>query len=338
MAFSKQTITAASLFMLLFIFAGRPAVAQYAVLKGDEPRIRAILYYQENPRALIYYNDRRFHAIPQTRLDDEWYVEEIRRESILFKRTSTHSFAEIYLNAPQKAKFHKDWSFYGHPIALWEAIELLAHGFGYQALMHFQAGGAVVPGNHGDTLAKLLKKILPPHHRFAFEGPVLMVLPVQPSGEEWTEVLERMKLCVPDRLSLRYPGLNKPGVILSRGDDIQFILRKIALGGKVPIQFPRDLHFPVYASFRNVPFAQMLVKILYLNQCILIEREEGLEVTPWPRQILQRRPYADFPLIRAIPSEPQEGSGPYPPPEVREHTLNHPVIQQNQVSSGNDSY
>jgi len=314
--------------LILIALAVLPARAQYAVLKGDEPRIRAILYTKENPRALIYHNSQRFHALPQTRLDDEWYVDEIRRESVLFKRTSTRSFAEIYLNAPQKAKFHKDWSFYGHPIALWEAIELLAHGFGYQAIMHFQAGGAVVPGNHGDTVQKLLKKILPPHHRFAFAGPILMVLPVQPSGEEWTEVLERMKLCVPERLSLRYPGLNKPGIIISRGDDIQFILRKISLGGKVPIQFPRDLHFPVYASFRHIPFAQMLVKILYLNQCILIEREEGLEVTPWPRQILQRRPYADFPLIKALPSEPQEGSGPMPPPLAREHLLNHPVVQQ----------
>ncbi|HNX74073.1 MAG TPA: hypothetical protein PLM07_00805 [Candidatus Rifleibacterium sp.] len=337
MGFSKLTSPTAALILLLALLSVLPARAQYAVLRGDEPRIRAILYFKENPRALIYYNDQRFHAIPHTRLDDEWYVEEIRRESILFKRTTSHSFAELYLNAPQKAKFHKDWSFYGHPIALWEAVELLAHGFGYQAVMHFQAGGAVVPGSHGDTLGKLLKKILPPHHRFAFEGPVLMVLPVQPSGEEWTEVLERMKLCVPERLSLRYPGLNKPGVILSRGDDIQFILRKIALGGKVPIQFPRDLHFPVYASFRNVPFAQMLVKILYLNQCILIEREEGLEVTPWPRQILQRRPYADFPLIKAMPSEPQQGTGPSAPPQLSEHLLNHPVVQQNRGSYGNDS-
>lgn len=316
--------------LLLFAASALQLSAQYAVLRGDEPRIRAILYHKDNPRALIYYKDQRFHASDQTRLDEEWYVEEIRRESILFKRTSTRSFAEIFLNSPEKARFHREWSFYGHPIALWEALELLAHGFGYQAIMHFQAGGAVVPGNHGNTVSKLLQKVLPPHHRFAFAGPVLMVLPVQPSGEEWTAVLERMNQCTPERLSLRYPGLNKPGIILSRGDDIQFVLRKIALGGKVPIQFPRDLHFPVYASFRNIPFSQMLVKILYLNQCILIEREEGIEVTPWPRQILQRRPYADFPLIKALPSEPQEGSGPFPPPVIKEHLLNHPIVHQNQ--------
>jgi len=306
-----------------------PAQAQYSVIKGDEPRIRAILYHGDNPRALIYYKDQRHHVVDKMRLDEEWYVEQIRRESILFKKSSTQTFAEIYLNPPKRPRNHRDWSFFGHPIALWEATELLAHGFGYQALMHFQAGGAVVPGSHAGNIKSMLRKILPPHHRYAIVGPLLLVLPVQPSGEEWTEVLARMTKCSPGLLTLRYPGLNKAGVIISRGDDIQFILRKISLGGKVPIQFPRDLHFPVYASFRNVPFAQILANTVYLNQCIIIEREEGLEVTPWPRQILQRRPYADYPLLQSLPLEPQAGSGPTPPPVVPEHLLDHPVVYQN---------
>jgi len=308
--------------------------AQYSVIKGDEPRIRAILYHSDNPRALLYYKNQRHHVVGKMRIDDEWLIEEIRRESILFKKSSTKTFAEIYLNAPKRARNHRDWSFFGHPVALWEAIELLAHGFGYHALMHFQAGGPVVPGNHADSLKNMLRKVLPPHHRFAIVGPLLMVLPVQPSGEEWTEVLARINKASPGLLTMRYPGLNKPGVIISRGDDIQFILRKISLGGKVPIQFPRDLHFPVYATFRNVPFAQILANTVYLNQCIIIEREEGLEITPWPRQILQRRPYADYPLLQALPSEPQDGSGPTPPPIVPEHLLDHPVVHQNTGNMG----
>lgn len=326
MACSKSFRLLACILLMLWAL---PVTAQYSVLRGDEPKIRAILYHRDNPRALVYYNSLRFHVTDKMRLDDEWYVEEIRRESILFKRTSTRSFAELYLNLDKRVRFHKDWSFMGHPIALWEAVELLAHGFGHQALMHFQAGGAVVPNYHGDTIQKLLRKALPAHHRFAILGPTLMVLPVKPSGEDWSEVLKRLTLRSADLLSLRYPGLNKPGVLLSKGDDIQFVLRKIALGGRVPIQFPRDLHFPVYASMRNIPFAHILAKVVYLNQCIIIEREEGLEVTPWPRQVLQHRPLADYPKIQAMPFEPQPGSGPQPPPVIPEHLLNHPVARQN---------
>lgn len=314
---------------LIAIFFTSESQAQYSVIKGDEPKIRAILYGKDNPRALIYYKNQRHHVISKMRLDEEWFIEEIRRESILFKKSSTKTFAEIYMNPPKQARRHLDWSFFGHPLALWEAIELLTHGFGYHAVMHFQAGGPVVPGTHANSLKTMLRKVLPPNHRFVIDGPLLMVLPVHPSGEAWTAVIERMKKSSPGLLTLRYPGLNTPGIINSRGDDIQFILRKISLGGNVPIQFPRDLHFPVYATFRNVPFAQILSNIVYLNQCIIIEREEGLEVTPWPRQILQRRPYADYPLIESLPSEPQEGTGPTPPPVIMEHLLDHPFVQQN---------
>lgn len=326
---SSAIILTGFLLIALINASSLPCSAQYSTLQGNEPRIRAILYHKDNPRALIYYKNQKFHAFDKMRLDGEWFVDEIRRESILFKRSSTMSYAEIFLNPPKRPSFHRGWSFFGHPIALWEAIELLAHGFGYQAIMHFQAGGAVVPAHHGGSISKVLKKVLPPHHRFALAGPVLLVLPVKPSGEEWTEVLSRMNLCIPERLSLRYPGLNKAGVLFSRGDDIQFVLKKISLGGKTPIQFPRDLHFPVYASFRGIPFCQILAKVIYLNQCIIIEREEGLEITPWPRQILQQRPFPDFPVIKAYPFEPQQGSGPTPPPTIPEHLYNHPLIQQN---------
>jgi hypothetical protein len=298
--------------LLLFatlLLTAMPALPQFSVRQGDEPSIKAILYHKDNPRALVYHNNRRFHLVDQMRLDNEWYVEEIRRESILFKKTSTRTYAEIFLNPPRKSNFHRGWSFCGHPISLWQAIELLAH--------------------HGGTISKIFEKIIPPHHRFAIEGPMFMVLPVKPAGEEWTEVLHRMKKCNPERLALRYPGLNNAGIIFSRGDDIQFVLRKISLGGKTPIQFPRDLHFPVYCTFRNIPFCKMLASIVYLNQCIIIEREEGLEITPWPRQILQQRPYPDFPLIRVDPYEPQPGTGPTPPPLVPSHLYNHPIVNQN---------
>ncbi len=319
------------LLMLLFLlqFAETALHAYYQKRRGDEPVIKAILYHKDNPRALLLYNQQKFHVCEKMRLDDEWQVDEIRSSSILFKKTSTRSFAEIYLNPPKKTRFHRGWTFFGHPISLWEAVELLAHGFGYQAIMHFQAGGAVVPGNHGGSISRLLQKIMPPHHRFALAGPVLMVLPVKPAGEEWTEVLQRMQKNKPELLSIRYPGLNDSGILFSRGDDIQFVLKKIALGSKTPIQFPRDLHFPVYCSFRDLPFCQILSKIVYLNQCIIIERENGLEISPWPRKVLQKGPWPDLPLIKALPFEPQSGFGPAPPPIIPEHLYNHPLIQQN---------
>ena len=318
---------------LLFCSVTFSAFGQYFAPTGAEPNIRGILYHKKNPRALIYHNGLRYHVTPKMRIDKEWYVDEIRRESILFKRTSDRKFVSIPLSSPKKARFHRGWSFYGQPMALWEAVELLAHGFGYNAVMHFQAGGAVVPGDHGGTISKLLLKVMPPHHRFALAGPVLQVLPVKPAGENWTDVLSRMKLLIPERLALRYPGLNKAGIIHSRGDDIQFVLRKISLGGKTPISFPKDLHFPVYATFRHIPFYQMLAKIVYINQCIIIEREEGLEVTPWPRQILQRRPYPDYPLIKSGPLEPQAGTGPRPPVQMPNHQYSHPIVKQSGTNS-----
>jgi hypothetical protein len=316
------------LLILLLLFSSHSAVGQYSLKTGSEPEIKAILYNKDNPRALIKYVGQKHHAVNGMRLDSEWTVEEIRRESVLFRKSSTNTFAEMVVFPEKRIKYHRNWSFTGQAISLWDAIELLAFGSGYQAIMHFQAGGSVIPAHHGENISTLLSKILPPGHRFALAGPVLIVLPVRPSSEDWAEVLQRMNKESAERLAIRFTGLNESGIVFSRGDDIQFVLRKIALGGKTPIQFPRDLHFPVYCAFRHVPFYQILKKIVYLNQCIIIEREDYLEISPWPRQILPYRPIADYPRIRVNPFEPQAGSGPKPPPLIHEHLRNHPLVYQ----------
>ena len=303
----------AALPTLCFLFIAFAAGAVQIRSQAGDPEVRVILKNDRDSRAWIYYQGQRMHVIPKFRLDAEWAVEDIRRESILFSRTSTHSFVELRLSLEEKPKFHKGWSFLGQPIGLWEAVEMLSQGFGFNAVMNFQAGGSVIPCCHADSLERLLLKTIPAHHRFAFAGPVLIVLPVHPAGENWTTVLNRMKLLDPESLAIRYPGMKKPGSLLSRGDDIQFVLREIALGGEVPLQFPKDLHFPVYASFKEISFFQILAKVVYVNQCFIIEREDGLEIQPYPRQV---QPILSPPapeMITAGPKEPQMGWGPQPP-------------------------
>ncbi|HNW35303.1 MAG TPA: hypothetical protein PKM25_10255 [Candidatus Ozemobacteraceae bacterium] len=278
--------------------------------------MEAILCGPAGARAWIRYNGERFHALAGMRLDPEWRIEEIRRESVLFKRVSDARFVEMPIPMPGRPPYHRGWSFIGLPIGLWEALELLTAGFGYHVVMHFQAGGGVTPCIHGTTLEKMLLKILPRHHRFAFAGSVLLVLPVEAAGEPWTTILDRLKQRDPEELAIRFQGLKKPGSLLSRGDDIQQVLRQIALGGETPMQFPKDLHFPVYASFRQVPFCQILAKIVYLNQCFVIDRTDCLEIMPWPRQIqpLLSPPVPE--LVRVGLQEPQPGFGPTPPEPI----------------------
>ena len=305
-------------FLILFplSFANAHTGPQYRKPEPGEPVVEAILRGPGGGRAWIRYNGERFHALAGMRLDSEWRVEDIRRESVLFKRISNRSFVEMPISMPNKAPYHRDWSFIGLPTGLWEALELLTAGFGYHVVMHFQAGGGVTPFIHGTTLEKMLLKLMPRHHRFAFAGSVLLVLPVEAAGEPWTMILDRLKQRDPEEAAVRFQGLKKPGTLLARGDDIQQVLRQISLGGETPMQFPKDLHFPVYASFRQVPFCQILAKIVYLNQCFIIDRTDCLEIMPWPRQIQPMLSRTAPEFFRVGPQESQPGFVHTPPEQA----------------------
>ncbi len=290
---------------------------QFRRPQPEDPVVETILYGPSEARAWIRHNGERFHALAGTRLDREWRVEEIRRESVLLKRTSTQTFVDMPVSLAKRPPFHKGWSLLGLPNGLWETLELLTAGFGYHVVMHHRADATIAPCIHGTVLEQMLLKIMPRHHRFALAGPLVLVLPVDADGESWTSILTRLQEQRPEKLAEWFRGLNKSGTLLSRGDDIQLVLRRISLGGETAIRFPENLHFSVYASFRNTPFSQILTKIVYLNQCSIIVRTDHLEIAPPSDRVAATNVIPAAPLVSAPDFGPSEPT--YDAPVIEQH-------------------
>ncbi len=297
--------------------------------EGNEPQPRAILWSKDKARALIHYNDEHINVVDGVRIDKEWRVKEIKHESIVFGRVSEKRYIEYYIDPSKRPqKKYGTWSFYGLPITIWQAVQILCDGFEYNAVMHNLCSGAVVPHHNGENFKELLYSLLPQHNSARLDGDTLYIFPTNPPIEKWTDILNRRRKFNHKILSIRFPSLEKEGVITSAGYDIQYILRVISLGGEVPISFPKNLHFNVYANYKKVPFSKILCDIVYTNQCIIIEREDGLEVIPWLEGINQpntnnmvNKDYVplydlnnDFVTSNPMYSDEKSGSGPYPPP------------------------
>lgn len=333
MVLSKSGNTLHRLLLLLALLMAVPGYAQYTdfriieELKGGEPMPRAILWNQKKRTALIHYKDEHMIVHDGFHLDKDWLVKEIRRESIVFGNNLEKRFIELYLDpAKRPNRVHHNWSFYGLPITIWEAMELLADGFNKNVVMHSLCGGAVTPRIHGQSMMEMVNRVIPECHRPRMEGDTLYVFPVETPGESWTNILRRTRRYNYKGLTIRYPDLAEKGTVRYAGEDIQYVLRVISLGGKTPITFPKDLHFSVYACYKNVPFSRILTDIVYSNQCVIVEREWGLEVVPWliraDRSTSEQRVFAS--LQKKVPentytADPEKidqvtGSGPYPPP------------------------
>jgi hypothetical protein len=209
--------------------------------------------------------------------------------------------------------------------------------------------GASVPHITSDNFYEILHSIIPRQNTYRVDGDTLYLFPTNTPYENWKKILNRRRNFNYKALALRYPGLEKEGVVISKGNDIQFVLRVISLGGEVPIKFPKKLHFAVYANFKKVPFYKILSDIVYTNQCVIVERETCLEVVPWVESLVndenldnqENEPVDDFIISEPNNIDIKSGAGPYPPPNsilpeiMTGSTLdisnynNHPVVKQN---------
>ena len=324
-----------SLFLTLIISSNLSA--QYTNFRliepreGDEPQPRAIVWSKDKHEALIHYNDEQIVAVDDVRLDKEWKIKEIKRESIIFGRTSQKRYIEYYVYPSKRPnKRYSSCSFFSLPISLFEALHLLTDAFNYDVVMHNLCGGSVTIQRNEESFHSLLNDIIPAGNFARVENGTLYVIPLNAPNEKSKDIMERRRAFNHKALAIRFPGLDKKGTVFSKGYDIQYILRVIALGGQVPISFPKDLHFTVYANFKKVPFSKILSDIVYANQCIIVEREAGLEIIPWQlnqynaynSSINPNEPLCLPPLnqifVTADPNRIDEksGSGPYPPPLI----------------------
>lgn len=308
----KRLLLVTFMFIVWYVCAFSNVYTHTSNKPSQLPEIKAIFWNNSNNKGLVRINDLLYYVSDKMHVDKEWKVEEIRREKILFFRNSTKTYVEIpvYSIDGGGRKFHRDYSFFGKPISLWEALVLICNSFNYNVSMHYLAGGTVVPNHHGLKIDQFIRKIMPSNHRFFFNNNTLFVLPVKCYTESWSEVRSRVQQFNPISLEKRFIGLKKFGTLISFGDDIQFVLRKISLGGCTPIQFPKDLHFPVYAYFKNVSYSFILSFIVQLNQCIIIERENAIEIRPFIENVYYNNSKT---IIKAEPYEPQQGFGPSPP-------------------------
>lgn len=337
MVYSKLTNLGKVFFTLFFCFLAFPNFGQYTSYRlieprnGDEPQPMAILATARNACALIYYRGQRLNVVKGAKLDEEWKIKEIKRESIVFGKESEKRYLEYYVDpAKRPERSYKWFSFYSIPITVWEAVELIGEGFGKNVVMHNLCSGAVTPKFQGKSMMELIDKTLTSAHRGRLDGDTLYLFPVEPPNETWQQIFNRKKRYNHKALAIRFEGLAKKGFLNSRGYDIQYVLRVISLGGEVPISFPKDMHFAVYANYKNVPFSKILCDVAYTNQCIVVEREFGLEVVPWPGNLEQmnssgasKRTPVPLPYVRGglvttdfSGYDRRSGSGPYPPPLI----------------------
>ncbi len=351
------------MFLCLLCIQPHPAFAQYDNYRliepreGNEPQPLAILWSKDKASALVDYKGEHIKVTDKSRIDEEWVVKEIKRESILFGRTSNKKYIEYYIDSDSRPhKRYRTWSFYSSPITVWEASKMLTEGFEYNCIMHNLCSGAVSLKKNGTSFSDLLNAIITKNNYAKLEKNTLFILPTKLPFEGFKEILKRRKDFNYKALAMRFPGLEKEGTVKSEGYDIQYIMRVISLGGEVPIFFNKNLHFAVYANYKKVPFYKILSDIVYINQCIIVERESGLEIIKWKsdssdekEDIAEKKPILipkkeDYVDIDPNNIDEKSGSGPYPPilstnprraPKLTDEIVvekkwdkNHPVVTQ----------
>ncbi|HNV69773.1 MAG TPA: hypothetical protein PKO06_08755, partial [Candidatus Ozemobacteraceae bacterium] len=138
--------------------------------------------------------------------------------------------------------------------------------------------------NHGIDMNDLLDRCMYPHHRYHGRDGIIYVGPVHVSGMSWKYFLDQVKRFRSQRLARWFPKVEGKGTIVSNGRPLAEVLRDIAWKSGVPIRWDQPVAMPLYCSFKERPWHQILENIILYNGLILAPAQDALVVSgPWPQ-------------------------------------------------------
>jgi hypothetical protein len=264
--------------LVITIFKPMPARAEYGRTTSDMPFINGILFRTGASVANISLNDVVYVVSAQETLEDEWQIEEIRRKSILFHKKSNRAFVEIYLNHPKNLRQTVDTSFIGSNLSLFDALAMVAKSYGIHVVMQGTCYATVSPDIQPSSLQALFKQLVKPPYQTIENHPFYHVVTDKNKYNNLENKSFFHSTYNLESLEALYPGLQNHGTLLANGEDIRQTLSRLAIATNIPILLAENLYFPVFAVFHNVKFSVILEKLLYTNDCNLVEYEKGIEV------------------------------------------------------------
>lgn len=274
----KTILIILTIALVIAIFKPIPAKADYGRLAPDMPQVNGILFRTGAPVANIRLNDVVYVVTPHEILEDQWQIEEIRRKSVLFRKKSDRAFVEVYLDHPKNLRQTIDTSFLGKNLALFDALAMVAKSYGVHVVMQGTCFATVSPSMQPGSLQSLFNQLVKAPYQTIENHPFYHVVTDKKKYNNLENKDYFHSTYNLENLEALYPGLQKHGTLLANGEDIRQTLSRLAVATNIPILLAEKLYFPVFAVFHNVKFSVILEKLLYTNDCNLVEYEKGIEV------------------------------------------------------------
>ncbi len=267
----------------LLLAAGVPIAWGLPVANPDEIEVFGLVSLGEDGAAWLRWGGREFLVSPGFMIGRDLRVVAVRHDSVVLYRPQArvyHALSPKTYDLPGKDRTHVIWC---APMPLWKAIRMIALAYRKDYICHAKTRAEVSPRRHHRDMISMLEQTVSPHHRAHGREGIIYASPVHVDGLGWNWFNEQVRRFNSRNLSKWFPALAEKGTVISDGRDLASVLEFIAWRVRVPIRWDKPIRLPLYCSFKDRPWHEIIAHIAIFNGLGLQPGPEGLVVTKGSR-------------------------------------------------------
>jgi hypothetical protein len=232
----------------------------------------------EDGAAWLRWGNRDFLVGPGYMIGRDLRVVSIRPDCVMLFRPLARTYHALAPKTPEVAFKDRTHTIWCTPLPLWKVIRMIAFAYRKDCICHAETRAEVAPRRHVENLDDLLERAVNPHHRYHGRQGIIYVSPVHVQGTAWKEFNEQVRRFNSRALVQWFSVLGNKGTLVSDGKDLSVVLETIGRQLRVPITWQGPVKIPLYCSFRDRPWHEILENILLFNGFGLSPSREGLTV------------------------------------------------------------
>lgn len=246
----------------------------------DEIQVLGMVSFDEDGAAWLRIGRSRDVLVtPGYQLTKDLRVTAIRPEGVILYRVMGRKY---HCLAPAdgfriSAK-NRNAMIWTQPLPIWKVFRMIAFAYRKDYVAHYSVQLDVAPKRHAFDMNEMLNICVNPNHRWHGREGVIYVSPVHIGGASWNWFNEQVRIFRSKRLTRWFPVLEQKGTLLSDGKPLYRVLKDIEFKTKVPIRWATPLKVPLYCSFKDRPWHEIIANIVLFNGLGLTPTSSGLDV------------------------------------------------------------
>lgn len=268
--------TALFLFMTcLFFTVGIFAPVEALIIQDpSEIRTLGVISFGEDGAAVLSWGGREMFVTPGYMIGSDLRVVAVRYDAVVLYRERQRQYFMLPIQTHNIADKDRRTVIWCSPLDIWKVMRMAGLAYRKDWICHWETKSEVTPRRHVQNLFDLMKIVVNPNHRYYGREGVMYVAPVHVyQGTGWQLFQRRVRDFRSRKLADRFPSLSQKGSLICSGKPLEQVLEDIAFRTGIPVQFQLPAMVPVYCTFRDRPWHEILEHVLIFN---------GLWVTPTP--------------------------------------------------------